>query len=515
LNEILTLNPTGIVLNLGVQLWGNLATQKIVVRDCYERYATSIMAWLDSPAGGEALVAGTKGIGKSVFGLFLVLRLLRAGWIVFYHREARMMLVGPEATADQKNLVKKRFEDYRFASDISPGVYCFENPKEIVLFGELILASGLTHVLDLGEDPPPLNFSGKARKVVISSPNTEKLRRFVTERGHLKSFFMPLWTLEELKHHAKTLGVTDLVDLKERFDMFGGVIRNVVELPRPLSEVGMNKALNEATPADMSRVLSMSFSSLPKADLRSSLIHTVPLENNINDSINVFASNWVVRMLLSRFRKDSAFQLKTFIEGCSGLRATSAMRGILVEQSTHDAMIKGGASFTLADLEDGSPSFVAMSALPALVQVEFEGQSLDALKRDFKPFDYALPLAPNFEAIDAFAVIPRASFVKNSFVKKAKGLRLVMFQVTVARTHDVTASGLRRVYEGVLERLSKAEQRQVKAGPVYLVFITDKTGVFEKQQIKYKRDEAPLDFVVHQLAMCAASVTDEVAKLFV
>ena len=38
---------------------------------------------------------------------------------------------------------------------------------------------------------------------------------------------------------------------------------------------------------------------------------------------------------------------------------------------------------------------------------------------------------------------------------------------------------------------------------------------FEMQQIKYQRDEEPLDFVVHQMAMCSASVTDEVAKLFV
>ena len=38
---------------------------------------------------------------------------------------------------------------------------------------------------------------------------------------------------------------------------------------------------------------------------------------------------------------------------------------------------------------------------------------------------------------------------------------------------------------------------------------------FEMQQIKYQCDEEPLDFVVHQMAMCSASVTDEVAKLFV
>ena len=58
-----------------------------------------------------------------------------------------------------------------FASDISHGVNFFEYSKEIVVFGELILAENLTHVLDLGEDPPSLNFSGRARKVVISLPN--------------------------------------------------------------------------------------------------------------------------------------------------------------------------------------------------------------------------------------------------------------------------------------------------------------------------------------------------------
>ena len=146
-------------------------------------------------------------------------------------------------------------------------------------------------------------------------------------------------------------------DLDERFAMFGGVIRNIVEIPQTSAEKTMTRALNDAKPDDISRFLSMSFSSLPKSDLRSCLIHTVPLDNNINDSKNVFASHWVVRTLLSRFRKQNAFQLKAFIEGCSGLRATSAMRGVLVEQSTPEAVIKGGAAFTLANLEAPSPSF--------------------------------------------------------------------------------------------------------------------------------------------------------------
>ena len=186
------------------------------------------------------------------------------------------------------------------------------------------------------------------------------------------------------------------------------------------------------------------------------------------------------------------------------------MRDVLVEQSTHDAMIKSGATFTLADLEALSPSFVSMSPLPALAQVEFEGQSLDTLKRDFKPLEYALPLAPKFETIDAFSVISRSYFVE-----KTEGLCFAMFQVTVAHTHNVTALKLRRVYDGTLKRLTAVQIRKVRASPVYLVFITDKTGgVFAKQKIEHKRGEKALNFKVHQLLMCTASVTDEVAKLF-
>ena len=87
----------------------------------------------------------------------------------------------------------------------------------------------------------------------------------MTERGHVRSIFIPLWTLNELEHYAKTLRVTDLVDLEERFAMFGGVIRKVVKLPRLISEVGMTKALNDAIPADIRRVLSMSIASLPNS----------------------------------------------------------------------------------------------------------------------------------------------------------------------------------------------------------------------------------------------------------
>ena len=67
--RILTLNPSGTVLELGTKLWKEKRTDNIVVRACYEQYATRILALLDDPAGGDVLVAGTNGIGKSVFGL--------------------------------------------------------------------------------------------------------------------------------------------------------------------------------------------------------------------------------------------------------------------------------------------------------------------------------------------------------------------------------------------------------------------------------------------------------------
>jgi len=507
--HVLTLNPAGTVLELGATLWGLHATKKIVVRACYHEYATLIIAWLDNPEGGEALLAGTKGIGKSVFGLLLILLLLRQGKIVFYHhRGARMMLVGPEATADQKAPVIEQLSLNGFATEFGAGVYRFEDPSDVALFDKLITVEGLTHVLDLGEDPPPMNINGTSRKVVISSPNTAKLRHFMEERSGLKKFYMPPWSLDEFEEHRVALGITDPVDLEERFTIFGGIIRHVVALERETGEDTMARALADAKPADISRVLSVSFESLSKSDLRSCLIHTVPLDDNINRSKNVFASQWVARNLLRRFRKENAFQLKAFIEGCSGLRAASAMRGVLIEQATHEAMVKGGAAFTLADLEARKPQFAAMSPLPALAEVDFEGQTLDGLKRDFKPLEYALPLAPNFEAVDCFAVLPR-----DVFVKKAKGVCLAAFQVTAARTHDVTVTGLRRVYDGVLSRLGAKLKAEVKSGSMYLVFITDKTGVYEKQRIKAKRGEAKLPFDVHQYCMCTASVTDDIAKL--
>jgi hypothetical protein len=522
------------VLVLGDTLWGITGKpNKVVVRRCYKTRADEVLSWLyDDPRGGECLVGGTKGIGKSVFGLYLVIRLLRLGKIVVYEQfGVKLLLISAGAESDQLTEVARALAASEYAelpTSICDASHVFLLEDD--LYAQLITKPGLTHVLDLGtvngqlEHDLVVNLDGSCRKVVISSPNADKLRPFLEERATSQLICIDLWTLEELQEHLTSLSIVydqkknqkirfmDAEELVERFSRFGGVPRTVLELPQDKADRLMNKALESAKDADIISALNTRrYASLPKNDLRSCLIHSVPTPD-AKDFTNVIASPWVAVELLRKFRKDSTFRVKAFLEAASGLRYASVLRGHFLEGAAHEALLKGQGAFTIADLEVVPPTFTPIKhTLPTLQEVEFEGNTLDNLPRTFAQLQYGSPRSASFESLDSFAVVKRKLFSN----RHNQGWCIVGFQMTIAGVHPVKWKGLKSVRDGILERLSGQMKTECANNPFVLVFITDHSGVFEKQSITPVRQPATPPFDVHQYALCVASVTDDVKAMFV
>ena len=113
-----------------------------------------------------------------------------------------MLFIGPEVTAEDQIPIINTLMEFGYSTDIGAGVFDLSG-RDNDIYEKLLVVEGLTHVMDLGESPPPLNVNGNSCKFVISSPNTERLRNFMSDNMELKTFYMPLWTLDEIKQHAK------------------------------------------------------------------------------------------------------------------------------------------------------------------------------------------------------------------------------------------------------------------------------------------------------------------------
>ena len=196
-------------------------SDRIFIRKSYEDITGLILeeaARHPVEDGVNMVMSGTSGTGKSFFGLYFVWRLLHpiAGGnvpetIVWRHKQG-----GSAGCMYHRG----RFYDI---DDIEPFVYS--------LYCRNLLDSKDGWLIFDGE--PPLDIP-LCKCLVISSPGN-----LYKDVPHIKQFrestqfrvYLPTWTLEELWEVSRVIHGSDadkLVDISERFKMFGGIARYVL-----------------------------------------------------------------------------------------------------------------------------------------------------------------------------------------------------------------------------------------------------------------------------------------------
>ncbi len=118
---------------------------------------------------------------------------------------------------------------------------------------------------------------------------------------------------------------------------------------------------------------------------------------------------------------------------------------------------------------------------------------------------YYRPTIPNFKSVESFVIVK-----KNLLFKGERGLCIVAFQATVAKTHELSRSGLKDIQEKV----------KTGFGPqmdLYVVFVTKaRDGISERQElgsVTQALDVKYLQFVLNGMeledVMLKVSVTDD------
>jgi hypothetical protein len=205
-------------------LWGN--PEKIaraMVRECYKTTITEILKLEHY----RYLIGGAKGIGKSVLGVLLVRELLDANNVVVYQWESKkFLLVGKHSKAEARLVVSQALKHHEYANLDGHGV--FDLALHPGIFSTLTNASNIIHLIDFDNDAlistETAPTGGGAHRIVISSPNDARLKKYCEE--HHTPIYLPPWSEEEILEMLETLNgpleASKVEAIKEKYGWVGG-----------------------------------------------------------------------------------------------------------------------------------------------------------------------------------------------------------------------------------------------------------------------------------------------------
>jgi hypothetical protein len=242
--------------------------QVLFVRECYKELYAVVMGLVTETekkrgkGEGDTIftVFGTPGVGKTVFGLYALYRLLTevGATVMYYHGGADVYyLLGP---SDSAVLAAARESGFDIQPSASGSVYI----GRIIIPPTVERRQTLVHFLEEQDelfyvhDPPKsgieIREDVRCKVLVVSSPHRG-------DKNALKNLqlmlYMPPWSRAELKAGNELLGVRLSEDvLEQRWNTYGGVARwalaaspdtgvqIMAEARRKLTEHGIARVLN-------------------------------------------------------------------------------------------------------------------------------------------------------------------------------------------------------------------------------------------------------------------------------
>ena len=455
------------------------APTAVYFRACYGPLLDKVLAAFERP-DFSVLVAGTRGIGKSVFGVLVALELAARDKVVLYEHLGKAALVVPPQglPASVAELVDKAGFDG--TGGVVGGVYdLVDKEEDRVLRAWLQDNPTVYRVQDLGDATADASVTrtGKGKWLTISSPNAEKLKALRT--SHLTTLVtMPLWSLEELLDARKVVyeslpsyaGYTP-EEVKSRFEVYGGVPRWVLERQRQSTdrlfsaEDELQVAIKRIKMEDLESIFGAgSYITIPKLDIAGILVHVVS-DNNGKPAMRL-ASKEIRKFLLEELLSRQSFTVSSFVNAVRTIPELGGYRGYALEQFAHRALAAGvrGNVSTLDTRRDKTFTTLRLVELPRLAGVvrflASDMADLTALTR----MQYVRPTSKIWPTLDSFCVMP--------WPPGAPADALVMFQVTVASDHVVDGSKVKRVQQKVESLMGKGAFKSTA-----LVFVTDYNGV--------------------------------------
>lgn len=207
--------------------WPQLEAMPLFVRPFYTDFYEGVLGSLDPSCTAQmrkATIIGNAGIGKSTFGLYLLLRAVQEKRTVIYRSEKveNVFIFHGDGRVDS-------FDKVAFALDLNANIKV----------GQLLADMSTVYICD-GIVAPSVN----AFTILITSPKRERWREFDKNSG-AERFYFPVFSQKEMTDLLNTC-FTHLADKEavwKRYRMWGGIPRYVLDKIKDKDQGFLNSAI--------------------------------------------------------------------------------------------------------------------------------------------------------------------------------------------------------------------------------------------------------------------------------
>lgn len=440
----------------------------ILVRKCYAEFANRAFTYL-LERKGDVLIAGTQGIGKSVFGHLFLLLLLEKGKIVCYqHMQQKMLIIGKNADVEGMNTVLQLQTIFGYNPVSTHGAFVLNYETE--LWEALLKQRDIFFVQDLGDDMrATLTVDGFAPKLIISAPDNDQLNT-LHHNSRLLRLYMPRWSLDELRvahehcFSSREFEQFDDAELVRRFKEYDGIPRYVLEFDLEAAEELVLQQIRRLSITELREMFTTtSYFNLKSQSYTSALIHVIPDPTDPNRFTSVFASSSIEQRIAEKLVLGGSYNIHRFVYTSWDVPKLAKLREYALESYAHEYLIGGRRTIKLAPLlptnenkKNPALTFREVNLSPLTRSTFSNDDMCDLIKLALN--EYVIPPRWNkTKAFDSFVVLNH-SFATEVTKKNKFEYYLVVFFFTDTRDGEV-GSDLKTLREKVASLMNVEESK--------------------------------------------------------
>ena len=369
---------------------------QLYIRNSYQIIVSSISHGYQTIASTtkhgvyKAIITGTPGIGKSLFMIYLLWKLVKEGKRVLF-------IYHPDT----------------IYYDGKGGVYELESPPSVV--NHEFWKSDLWCLFDAkGKKDEHLSALpyGRCNFILSTSPRREMINDF-KKPPVPNYFYMPLWTEEELDTIAPKF--PNSKEWHDRFKILGGIPRFVLEHTGTPPKLILEGACKECTLDDCIKIIGLNSTITEKLKVIHSLVHITSISPFTVPSVR-YASQTALDIIVRNKMTDAKRKIRELLESSEGNPLTAALCGYIFEPYVLELLEKEG-KFKCRQLVHGNKKIKTEETdltIPPSAKIV-----VDRVDSNQTGNQLYVPKTKNYTAIDAW--IPGIG----------------AFQMTVGRTRDI------------------------------------------------------------------------------
>ncbi|KAF8430001.1 hypothetical protein EV426DRAFT_579274 [Tirmania nivea] len=339
------------------------------------------------------IITGTPGIGKTMFGAYIICRYAQE------HPDSNIVWEGSSGAVT-----------LHADGNVSLGLDILYDDG-----GALYLVDAMLPTLEASR---PF--------ILFTSPNAIRFKE-LKKSATVQTLRMPIWGKSELKNlYMSNFPSVSNKDFNKRYKKWGGVPRSVLEKTGSTYQQELVAGLSKLDLEEcVDSVRTLGYDS---GKVSGTILHTIVIPDGTYENFTIgFASLYVEQQVLNTLKRNKMEEMCRFIQDSAGIAQWAATRGFVFEAVAHRVIAKGG-NITVRRL-DQNLSKDEVHAFPRA-----KTKCFDKIQ-DVNPKYYYRPNNKNHESVDAVRLPDRFPQHPGEYIE--------LFQMTVSSRHTVNVHGLK------------------------------------------------------------------------